>query len=89
MVLYAGSHYTTIDYPRAVSTWAWDVNDAGLIVGTYAGSNGVSHGFLYRKGKFTAINFPTPMAPPSTVSIPVGISSVLTPRRGPYKMDFF
>ncbi len=54
---YDGTDYTTIDYPGAGYSEAWDINDAGLIVGRYYANN-VYQGFLYDKGTFTNINFP-------------------------------
>ena len=38
--------FTTIDYPDAVETVAYGINDRGEIVGKYADSSGDLHGFL-------------------------------------------
>jgi len=46
--------FTTLDYPGAAFTTPNDINDAGQIVGDYAGG----HGFLYSNGKFTTIDVP-------------------------------
>jgi uncharacterized membrane protein len=60
--------YTTVDFPGVQNTRANDINTAGDIVGSYVdnnsynntgGSNGTKeHGFLYRGGVFTTIDFP-------------------------------
>jgi probable HAF family extracellular repeat protein len=46
--------FTTLDYPGAAFTTPNDINDAGQIVGDYAGG----HGFLYSHGKFATIDVP-------------------------------
>lgn len=48
----------TLNYPGATATIANDINDFGQIVGTYYGSNGVSHGFLYDGTTYTTIDYP-------------------------------
>ena len=60
--------YTTVDFPGAQNTRANGINRAGDIVGSFVdnnsynntgGSNGTKeHGFLYRGGVFTPIDFP-------------------------------
>jgi uncharacterized membrane protein len=60
--------YTTIDYPAAMSTAVYGVNDPGQIVGgycllsaeVYCGGllNPTDHGFLDDHGTFTTIDFP-------------------------------
>ena len=47
-----------IDFPGAVNTSAWDINDRGQVVGTYAASDGVAHGFLWQNGKFISVDVP-------------------------------
>jgi parallel beta-helix repeat protein/probable HAF family extracellular repeat protein len=47
----------TIDYPGAINTWAWSINDAGDIVGHYQDAAAKPHGFLLKQGKFTTIDF--------------------------------
>jgi uncharacterized membrane protein len=48
--------YTTIDVPGATATIAVSVNDFGVVVGVYTDANGVSHGFIDRRGVFTTVN---------------------------------
>jgi probable HAF family extracellular repeat protein len=48
---------TLIDFPGAVATAAWDINNRGQVVGGYK-KDGVTHGFLWQKGKFTSVNIP-------------------------------
>jgi probable HAF family extracellular repeat protein len=59
--LYSAGTYTPIDDPLAtISTVAYDINDAGEIVGFYASN--ATHGFLYDPTKsvnpFTTLDFP-------------------------------
>jgi uncharacterized membrane protein len=49
--------YKTIDYPGAVSTQAWSINDFGIVVGRYRDAS-TSYGFLYKDGRFTTITIP-------------------------------
>lgn len=49
--------FTTIDFPGAVSTEAFGINNAGEVVGTYF--DGIaSHGFRYKGGVIAAVDFP-------------------------------
>ena len=56
--LLSGGRYTTIQYPRSLSSAAYGINDRGQIVGDYSGADGISHGFVSLRGRFTAINVP-------------------------------
>ncbi len=49
--------YATIQVPGTVETTAMGINAGGDIVGFYTDATGV-HGFLLRRGEFTAIDFP-------------------------------
>lgn len=49
---------TLIDFPGAVNTSAWDINNPGQIVGTYSKKDGSAHGFLWKNGKFTTVDIP-------------------------------
>ncbi len=50
--------FSTIDFPGATSTVAFDINPSGEIVGRYV-TAGNTHGFLLStKGELTAIDFP-------------------------------
>jgi probable HAF family extracellular repeat protein len=57
--LYSNGSFTPLDVPGAVSTQAWEINDAGHIVGHYRDTAGVSHGFVIVSGSVTAIDVPT------------------------------
>jgi hypothetical protein len=48
---------TTINFPGAVSTKAFGINDAGQIVGAYSDGR-VEHGFLLSAGVFTTVDYP-------------------------------
>ncbi len=50
--------FTVIDFPGALSTQAWGINDAGDIVGYYTVEGPVIHAFLLRDGEFTSVEFP-------------------------------
>jgi hypothetical protein len=50
--------YTIIDYPGAFNTGVFGINRAGQMSGTFFGSDGVAHAFIYSDGKFNAISFP-------------------------------
>jgi probable HAF family extracellular repeat protein len=49
---------TLIDFPGAVHTAAWDINNRRQVVGSYFTEDGVAHGFLWQKGKFTSVDIP-------------------------------
>ena len=48
----------TIDYPGAVSTFAYGINPAGDIVGGYTDTGGQKHGFVLRNGNFISFDWP-------------------------------
>ena len=50
--------YVRIDFPNATLTLANGINARGDIVGRYDDADGVTHGFLLRKGVFSTIDFP-------------------------------
>lgn len=51
--------FTTIDFPGALGTAAYGINNAGQIVGSRkTTSDGRSSGFLLSAGSFTNIDFP-------------------------------
>jgi uncharacterized membrane protein len=62
---------TSISYPGGLYTIAYDINDAGTIVGIYFGSDDNEHGFIYTGGSYST--FPDPLA---TGSLPTGINDV-------------
>ena len=49
--------YANIAYPGATLTTVNGLNNSNTIVGSYFDSNDFVHGFVYRRGKFTAVNF--------------------------------
>lgn len=51
-------NFTTIDVPSSVRTEAYDINDAGQVVGSYIDHTGAIHGFLYSGGAYTTLPFP-------------------------------
>lgn len=42
-----GKSVITLNYPGAISTQTWGINNLGMVVGEYADVNGVIHGFAY------------------------------------------
>jgi probable HAF family extracellular repeat protein len=62
----AGSHgfllddgaFTPIDFPGALGTVAFGINDRGHIVGSFVDNRGAVHGFLLDDGVFTHIDVP-------------------------------
>ena len=52
------AHFTTINYPGAVSTFAYGINPAGDIVGGYVDSSKHEHGFVLSAGSFTSFDWP-------------------------------
>jgi uncharacterized membrane protein len=49
--------FTTIDFPGATFNSAMGINSRGDIVGQY-NTAGRVHGYLWREGEFTSIDFP-------------------------------
>ena len=66
---YSEGQYTTVDYPGALSTEAFAINDSGDIVGYYLDNRGL-HGFLYGGGVFRTNDVPN-----SGYTIPLGINN--------------
>jgi uncharacterized membrane protein len=54
----AGTAFRTVDFPGAVSTFLYGINNAGQMVGAYIDDGEASHGFLLDNGVFTTIDFP-------------------------------
>jgi hypothetical protein len=53
--------YATLDYPGALYTFLWGINNSGLITGSYIANNDPTnayHGFMYSSGTFTRIDYP-------------------------------
>jgi uncharacterized membrane protein len=55
--LLSGGQLTVIDYPDAIRSTAFDINDRGDLLGAYVGANG-SRLFLLSRGVFTTIDVP-------------------------------
>ena len=49
---------TTFSAPDAKRTEAWDINKAGVIVGTFEDSESLSHGFVLEDGRYTRVDYP-------------------------------
>lgn len=60
--LYRGGRFTTIDYPDAQSTLAYDINTAGQIVGCWTDASDVNHGYVRKGTTFTSIDVPQAMS---------------------------
>ena len=74
----ADYRYVKINYPGADSTNAFGINARGDIVGGYVAADGVSHGFLLRKGVFTSIDVPDALGTDRRVPSTRGATSSAT-----------
>lgn len=54
----AGRHFEKIDYPGAKSTIPSSINSRGDVAGRFDDTDGKTHGFLLRDGKFEVIDVP-------------------------------
>jgi probable HAF family extracellular repeat protein len=54
--------FTTLDFPNALTTSLWGINNAGAIVGYYQLTASIAHAFVYQNGTFTTIDFPRSFA---------------------------
>lgn len=81
--------YSTIDFPGAaqirglyfelgpgLGTAAFGLNQDGDIVGQYASSDRVAHGFLLREGQFTSFDAPSALQTPGTQTLAARINSL-------------
>lgn len=50
-------HFTTINVPGATDTWAYGINDTGVVTGFYSntGPTGIGYGYVWRNGSFTRV----------------------------------
>jgi probable HAF family extracellular repeat protein len=62
------SSYIRLDFPNAVLTVAYDINNSGDVVGFYEDTNLEFHGFVYdpATGAFTSIDYPNPVCTTGT-----------------------
>ena len=56
--VFSGAKFSTIDFPGAVVTDPYKINDLGMIVGTFQDNSDLVHGFVYAKGAWVQIDFP-------------------------------
>jgi probable HAF family extracellular repeat protein len=81
----ARGRYTTIQVPGSVATQAYAINNRGQVVGGYTGPDGVSHGYLWSRGRFSTIDGPVGTGATLTTSTTTARSSASTstprPRR--------
>jgi len=56
----AAYQFTTVDYPNAVSTSLWGINDSGQVVGNATFSDGSDTNFIYDINKRTFTNISAP-----------------------------
>jgi len=56
--LLSGAAFTPLDFPGAVSTEAYGINDSVQIVGNYFDGAGILHGFLKDGTNFISIDYP-------------------------------
>ncbi len=69
--LRTGKNYSNIDHPGSYYTIASNINDAGLIIGTYSqNASDTLHGFVLKKGVYTTLD-----PDGSIFTEPVGINS--------------
>lgn len=57
--LRVGGRYKTFLYPGAITTAALGINDAGIVVGTYASSTTLTGCFYMKNGKFKSFSIPS------------------------------
>jgi|GEM_PF-2562755 len=50
--------FTSMDYPNAVETMIYDINNSGQTVGAYIDAGGECHGFFHDGTTFTSIDYP-------------------------------
>jgi YVTN family beta-propeller protein len=54
----SAQQFIAVSYPGSPSTYPGTINNHGEIVGNYADSGGVFHGFTLVNGQYTSLNFP-------------------------------
>jgi hypothetical protein len=70
----ATTSFQQVDFPGAISTFLYGINNAGDLVGAYVSDDGndneSTHGFLLRNGVFTTIDYPE-----SRLTVAAGINN--------------
>jgi probable HAF family extracellular repeat protein len=51
--------YVRLDFPGALSSQAFDINDRGQVVGEYRDAAGTFHGYVWERGRFRSIEVGT------------------------------
>jgi hypothetical protein len=51
-----GPNFTTLDAPGAVYTLAFGINNQGLVVGRWVGTDGGHHGYIWFQGNFVTVD---------------------------------
>lgn len=64
--------FTSFDFPLALHTEASGINPSGDVVGIYADSARVVHGFLRRNGTFSSIDYPMAPGDPPVIRTQTG-----------------
>ena len=49
--------YATLNFPNSTSTWANSISDTNEIGGRYLDAGGAAHGFTYKNGTYTRVDF--------------------------------
>ncbi len=57
--LKTSSGYATLNFPNSTGTWANGISDNNEIVGRYLDAGGLGHGFTYKGGTYTRVDFPS------------------------------
>ena len=55
---YSDGNVIHLTYPGAQGTRAYAINDSGVIVGFYNGTDSAEHGFIYKNGQWATLQFP-------------------------------
>src|SRR5581483_9325667 len=54
---YSNGGFVDLDYPGSNETLPWSINDNGAIMDTYHGADTEDHGFIYRNGSWTTLDY--------------------------------
>ena len=67
--------YKVIDYPGSIYTFPLGINDQRVIAGFFGDQIGVGHGFLWKNGAFTQLDFPGALQMPGAGTVAGGIDN--------------